>query len=71
VEADRYTAVESRDGNVYCGNCQDFIYDPIMEIRRLQKGGLIHILELGYMANMLIQAKSENSKTLPPPTTSS
>jgi hypothetical protein len=32
------TAVESREGNVYCGNCQDFIYDPELEIRRLQKG---------------------------------
>jgi hypothetical protein len=34
-------AVESREGNVYCGNCQDFIYDPELEIRRLQKGGCI------------------------------
>ncbi|KAG9202132.1 hypothetical protein G6514_004566 [Epicoccum nigrum] len=31
-------SVESRDGNVYCGNCQDFIYDPELEIRRLLKG---------------------------------
>lgn len=31
-------SVESREGNVYCGNCQDFIYDPELEIRRLQKG---------------------------------
>lgn len=31
-------AVESRDGNVYCGDCQDFIYDPDLEARRLQKG---------------------------------
>lgn len=23
---------------MYCGNCQDFIYDPELEIRRLQKG---------------------------------
>jgi ubiquitin carboxyl-terminal hydrolase 22/27/51 len=35
------TAVESREGNVYCGNCQDFIYDPELEIRRLQKGSRI------------------------------
>jgi ubiquitin carboxyl-terminal hydrolase 22/27/51 len=26
---------------VYCGNCQDFIYDPELEIRRLQKGRYI------------------------------
>ncbi|KAL5392014.1 hypothetical protein PMIN02_006309 [Paraphaeosphaeria minitans] len=31
-------AVESRSGNVYCGDCQDFIYDPLLEERRLQKG---------------------------------
>ncbi|KAF1920509.1 ubiquitin carboxyl-terminal hydrolase-like protein 22 [Ampelomyces quisqualis] len=31
-------SVESREGNVYCGNCQDFIYDPELEVRRLQKG---------------------------------
>jgi ubiquitin carboxyl-terminal hydrolase 22/27/51 len=31
-------SVESRDGNIYCGNCQDFIYDPELEVRRLQKG---------------------------------
>ncbi|KAH8727111.1 ubiquitin carboxyl-terminal hydrolase-like protein 22 [Phaeosphaeriaceae sp. PMI808] len=31
-------SVESRAGNVYCGNCQDFIYDPELEVRRLQKG---------------------------------
>ncbi|KAF2623363.1 ubiquitin carboxyl-terminal hydrolase-like protein 22 [Macroventuria anomochaeta] len=31
-------SVESRDGNVYCGNCQDFIYDPELEMRRLLKG---------------------------------
>ncbi|KAH7095029.1 hypothetical protein FB567DRAFT_511594 [Paraphoma chrysanthemicola] len=31
-------SVESRDGHVYCGNCQDFIYDPELEIRRMQKG---------------------------------
>jgi hypothetical protein len=37
-EADSSTAVESREGNIYCGNCQDFIYDPELEIRRLQKG---------------------------------
>ena len=34
-------AVESRDGNVYCGDCQDFIYDPDLEARRLQKGRCI------------------------------
>lgn len=33
-------AVESRNGNVYCGDCQDFIYDPDLEERRLQKGEL-------------------------------
>ncbi|KAF2786025.1 ubiquitin carboxyl-terminal hydrolase-like protein 22 [Melanomma pulvis-pyrius CBS 109.77] len=31
-------SVESRDGHLYCGNCQDFIYDPDLEVRRLQKG---------------------------------
>ncbi|KAL5372460.1 hypothetical protein DPSP01_013483 [Paraphaeosphaeria sporulosa] len=31
-------SVESRGGNVYCGDCQDFIYDPLLEERRLQKG---------------------------------
>ncbi|ORY09783.1 ubiquitin carboxyl-terminal hydrolase 2 [Clohesyomyces aquaticus] len=31
-------SVESRDGHIYCGNCQDFIYDPDLELRRLQKG---------------------------------
>ncbi|KAJ4300672.1 hypothetical protein N0V90_002760 [Kalmusia sp. IMI 367209] len=31
-------SVESRDGNVYCGDCQDFIYDPDLEDKRLQKG---------------------------------
>jgi hypothetical protein len=31
-------AVESRDGYMYCGLCQDFIYDPDLEVRRLQKG---------------------------------
>lgn len=38
IEPDKFIAVESREGNVYCGNCQDFIYDPELEIRRLQKG---------------------------------
>lgn len=33
-----HTAVESRDGNIYCGNCQDFIYDEALEVLRLQKG---------------------------------
>ena len=37
-------AVESREGNVYCGDCQDFIYDADLEARRLQKGGLVHCL---------------------------
>jgi ubiquitin carboxyl-terminal hydrolase 22/27/51 len=36
--ADERSAVESREGHVYCGNCQDFIYDPDLETRRLQKG---------------------------------
>ncbi|PSN62895.1 ubiquitin carboxyl-terminal hydrolase-like protein 22 [Corynespora cassiicola Philippines] len=31
-------SVESREGHIYCGNCQDFIYDPDLEVRRLQKG---------------------------------
>lgn len=31
-------SVESREGYVYCGNCQDFIYDPTLEVLRLQKG---------------------------------
>jgi len=31
-------AVESREGHIYCGQCQDFIYDPDLETRRLQKG---------------------------------
>jgi ubiquitin carboxyl-terminal hydrolase 22/27/51 len=31
-------SVESRDGNIYCGNCQDFIYDEALEVLRLQKG---------------------------------
>ncbi|KAF2685581.1 ubiquitin carboxyl-terminal hydrolase-like protein 22 [Lentithecium fluviatile CBS 122367] len=31
-------SVESRDGNVYCGDCKDFIYDTDLEARRLQKG---------------------------------
>ncbi|PVH97694.1 cysteine proteinase [Periconia macrospinosa] len=31
-------AVESRGGHVYCGDCQDFIYDPDLEAKRLQKG---------------------------------
>jgi ubiquitin carboxyl-terminal hydrolase 22/27/51 len=40
--ADAHIAVESRDGHVYCGNCQDFIYDPELEIRRMQKGWFLH-----------------------------
>lgn len=32
--------MESRDGNVYCGDCKDFIYDTDLEARRLQKGSL-------------------------------
>lgn len=36
-------AVESRSGNVYCGDCQDFIYDPILEERRLQKGKSLYL----------------------------
>ncbi|KAI8939638.1 hypothetical protein NX059_003396 [Plenodomus lindquistii] len=31
-------SVESREGNVYCGNCQDFIYDEALEVLRQQKG---------------------------------
>jgi ubiquitin carboxyl-terminal hydrolase 22/27/51 len=31
-------SVESRAGNIYCGNCQDFIYDEALEVLRLQKG---------------------------------
>ncbi|KAF2641347.1 ubiquitin carboxyl-terminal hydrolase-like protein 22 [Massarina eburnea CBS 473.64] len=31
-------AAESREGNIYCGDCQDFIYDPDLEAKRLQKG---------------------------------
>jgi ubiquitin carboxyl-terminal hydrolase 22/27/51 len=31
-------SVESRDGNIHCGNCQDFIYDEALEVLRLQKG---------------------------------
>ncbi|KAF2738299.1 ubiquitin carboxyl-terminal hydrolase-like protein 22 [Polyplosphaeria fusca] len=31
-------SIESREGHVFCGNCQDFIYDPELETRRLQKG---------------------------------
>ncbi|KAF2000480.1 ubiquitin carboxyl-terminal hydrolase-like protein 22 [Amniculicola lignicola CBS 123094] len=31
-------SVESREGNIYCGKCHDFIYDPELELRRLQKG---------------------------------
>ncbi|KAL6709589.1 hypothetical protein ACN47E_001524 [Coniothyrium glycines] len=31
-------SVESRDGNIYCGNCQDFIYDETLEVLRQQKG---------------------------------
>ncbi|KAF1956523.1 ubiquitin carboxyl-terminal hydrolase 2 [Byssothecium circinans] len=31
-------AVESRDGNIYCGDCQDFIYDSDLEAKRLLKG---------------------------------
>ncbi|KAF2869136.1 ubiquitin carboxyl-terminal hydrolase-like protein 22 [Massariosphaeria phaeospora] len=31
-------SVESREGHVYCGNCQDFIYDPDLDSKRLQKG---------------------------------
>jgi hypothetical protein len=30
--------VESRDGNIYCGNCQDFIYDETLDVLRVQKG---------------------------------
>ena len=30
-------SVESREGYIYCGHCQDFIYDPELEKRRLQK----------------------------------
>jgi ubiquitin carboxyl-terminal hydrolase 22/27/51 len=45
-EANGHAAVESREGNVYCANCQDFIYDPELEIRRLQKGWCTHITSL-------------------------
>ncbi|KAI4664850.1 uncharacterized protein J4E79_003148 [Alternaria viburni] len=31
-------SVESRDGNIYCGNCQDFIYDETLDVLRVQKG---------------------------------
>lgn len=31
-------SVDSRNGNVFCANCQDFIYDPELEARRMQKG---------------------------------
>ncbi|KAG9192141.1 ubiquitin carboxyl-terminal hydrolase 22/27/51 [Alternaria panax] len=31
-------SVESRDGNIYCGNCQDFIYDEALDVLRVQKG---------------------------------
>ncbi|KAF2011680.1 cysteine proteinase [Aaosphaeria arxii CBS 175.79] len=31
-------SVESRNGHVYCGQCNDFIYDPELETRRMQKG---------------------------------
>lgn len=31
-------SVESREGNIYCSHCQDFIYDPELEEKRLQKG---------------------------------
>ncbi|KAF2129795.1 ubiquitin carboxyl-terminal hydrolase-like protein 22 [Dothidotthia symphoricarpi CBS 119687] len=31
-------SVESREAYIYCGNCQDFIYDPALEVIRLQKG---------------------------------
>jgi ubiquitin carboxyl-terminal hydrolase 22/27/51 len=41
-KANAHAAVESREGNVYCANCQDFIYDPELEIRRLQKGWCKH-----------------------------
>ncbi|KAJ4365559.1 hypothetical protein N0V83_008179 [Neocucurbitaria cava] len=30
-------SVESRDGNIHCGNCQDFIYDPALEMRTGKK----------------------------------
>ncbi|KAF2743707.1 ubiquitin carboxyl-terminal hydrolase 2 [Sporormia fimetaria CBS 119925] len=31
-------SAESRSGHIYCGHCQDFIYDPELENRRLLKG---------------------------------
>lgn len=32
------SAVESREGYLYCQGCNDYVYDPILENIRLQKG---------------------------------
>lgn len=34
----RWTAVESKQGCVYCQQCKDFIYDPMLENVRLLQG---------------------------------
>lgn len=64
-------AVESRNGNVYCGDCQDFIYDPDLEARRLQKGAS----QYRYLWRLCIanraQARKESTKIRPPPTSTS
>lgn len=44
-------AVESRDGNIFCGECQDFIYDTELEARRLQKGGLAEDMTIVLLAD--------------------
>jgi uncharacterized UBP type Zn finger protein len=56
-EANGHAAVESREGNVYCANCQDFIYDPELEIRRLQKGWCTHITSLDYKLTKVTPGK--------------
>jgi hypothetical protein len=40
-------SVDSREGNIYCGNCQDFIYDEALEVLRLQKGAYMNGMYTG------------------------
>lgn len=39
-------SAESRTGMIYCGHCQDIIYDPHLESWRLRKGRLKRPLAL-------------------------
>ncbi|KAH7378719.1 ubiquitin carboxyl-terminal hydrolase 2 [Pyrenochaeta sp. MPI-SDFR-AT-0127] len=48
-------SVESRDGNIYCGNCQDFIYDTALEIWRLQRGQ--------YSRNLILERYALSDRT--------